>query len=151
MDKKKFKVGDKVKVISDLDNIVKSGSIGTITEIRDGYGSEYPFLVKIQEKDLVNKSDIEEYEDCEFSFSEEELTTPNGKVRVPKVNFLLKYDLEDDPIEEFETMKEVDDRIKEIIEEYPDELDRETITVYEVKKKYDVKVKVNTVISKKVA
>jgi len=68
----------------------------------------------------------------------------NGKAK--KVNFLLKYDLDEDPIEEFETMKEVDERIKELVEE-EDSLQKESIIIYEIKAKHEVKVE--TKITKK--
>ncbi len=53
------------------------------------------------------------------------------------VNFILQYDLDVDPFETFETMKEVQARIKELAKR-PD-LNRDTVKVYEVSKTYDVR------------
>lgn len=55
-------------------------------------------------------------------------------IKQPKVNFLLKYDLDEDPIEEFTTLAQIKKRIRELVKE-EDSLKRDSIVVYEVKKK----------------
>lgn len=61
---------------------------------------------------------------------------PSTKPR--PVKFLLKYDLDVDPIEEFETMDQVNDRIKQLLER--SDLKRDSMVVYEIKSKKQVKV-----------
>lgn len=68
------------------------------------------------------------------------------KIKAPKVNFLLKYDLDEDPIEEFETMKEVDERINWLVEN-ESSLRKDSIVIYEVKAKHQVSIE--TKINKK--
>ena len=63
----------------------------------------------------------------------------------PKVNFLLKYDLDEDPIEEFETLNKVKERIKELMKN--DDLDRDSIVIYEIKSKKEVEPKTSTTIN----
>ena len=58
--------------------------------------------------------------------------------------FLLKYDLDEDPIEEFTTLVEVKKRIKEIAKK--DDLKRESIVVYEIKRKMKVTLQTKTVV-----
>jgi hypothetical protein len=58
------------------------------------------------------------------------------RVKPAPVNFLLKYDLDEDPIEEFETMEQVKERIKELAKR--SDLKRDSIVIYEVKKKRTV-------------
>jgi hypothetical protein len=61
----------------------------------------------------------------------------SGKaVKQKAVKFLLKYDLDEDPIEEFETMKEVNARIEELVADREDNgLQLDSIFIYEVKGK----------------
>lgn len=51
--------------------------------------------------------------------------------RESKINFLLQYELDEDPWEEFETMPQVRKRIKELLER--DDLKEDSMVVYEVK------------------
>lgn len=71
------------------------------------------------------------------------------KEHVPKVNFLLQYELDEDPIEEFETMKQVNDRLKELAGR--SDLKRDSIVLYEIKAKKTVKLTTQTRISIKAA
>jgi hypothetical protein len=61
---------------------------------------------------------------------------PSTKLR--PVKFLLKHDLDVDPIEEFETMDQVNERIKQLLER--SDLKRDSMVVYEIKSKKQVKV-----------
>jgi hypothetical protein len=56
------------------------------------------------------------------------------RTKAPKVNFLLKYDLDEDPIEEFETIEQVKDRIDYLVKNERS-LKKDSIIVYEVKRK----------------
>lgn len=71
----------------------------------------------------------------------ESLTGKRGRPRTkaPKVNFLLKYDLDQDPIEEFETMEQVKERIDYLVKNERS-LRKESMVVYEVKRKKVVSV-----------
>jgi len=74
------------------------------------------------------------------------IKNPGPTPKAPKANFLLKYDLDEDPIEEYETMKQVDDRIKYLVENVQ-ELKKESIVIYEIKKKH--RVTISTRITKR--
>lgn len=61
----------------------------------------------------------------------------NIKAGKPKpVHFLLQYQLDEDPIEEFSTMNEVEERLKELAED--ENLQRDSIVLYEIKSKKQV-------------
>lgn len=62
---------------------------------------------------------------------------PSTKPR--PVKFLLKYDLDVDPIEEFETMEQVKERIEYLVQ-HESSLKRDSILVYEIKSKKSVSV-----------
>lgn len=125
----KFKVGDKVKLV------VKNGN-----EPRYGWGNVKPgdegVIAQIQsDGDLIVEFEQQSY----WSGVEKEFVLVTKHSVKPKpVHFLLKYDLDVDPIEEFETMKEVNDRIKELMNR--SDLKRDSMVVYEIKKKSVVKV-----------
>lgn len=79
-----------------------------------------------------------EYRNAAFLTGEEFLTGKKGKrgrprTKPPQVNFLLKYDLDEDPIEEFETMEQVKERIKQLSTR--SDLKRDSIVIYHIKKK----------------
>jgi hypothetical protein len=131
-----FKIGDRVKVVNDkMASTENIGTYGKITELyEDGY-----YDIELEgmrenedDTDYVAKGDIEK-------------VNKNTKSKSIKVNFLLKYDLDEDPIEEFETMKQVNARIKELLED--ESLDRNSMVVYEVKAKKTVKFDTKIVIS----
>ena len=66
----------------------------------------------------------------------------------PKINFLLQYELDEDPWEEFSTIEEVDERIRDLVAN-EDTLKKDSMVVYEVKSKKIVTVE--TKITKKLA
>lgn len=75
--------------------------------------------------------------------AEEYLGLKGGRKSKPApVNFLLKYDLDEDPIEEFETMAQVKERIDYLVQNERS-LKRDSIVVYTIKKKQRVTVKTN--------
>ncbi len=71
-----------------------------------------------------------------------------GKADKPKpVNFLLKYDLDTDPVEEYATLKEVKARIADLVKnEKTNRFKRDSIVVYEIKKVTRVKVETSVSI-----
>ena len=58
------------------------------------------------------------------------------EVKMDKAKFGIKYDRDEDPVEFFETRKEADKRIKELLGE--DDVDRESIYLFEVGNKWKV-------------
>lgn len=123
----KFKVGNYVIAKLNGEDITK--------------GKKYKVVRVDYDGDITILDDAKETHDVDMQ--DFELATSQS---TPKVNFLLKYDLDEDPIEEFETMKEVDDRIKQLVEE-EDSLQKDSIVIYEIKSKHEVKIE--TKISKK--
>lgn len=103
-----FKVGDKVRVIK-------------VDEDND---------IKIGSIGTITDKDDDEW----FSTNQLELAS----IKPRPVNFLLKYDLNEDPIEEFETMDQVNDRIKALLER--SDLKRDSMVVYEIKSKRAVSI-----------
>jgi hypothetical protein len=76
-----------------------------------------------------------------FNGDQLELATgTRGRPRIkPKpVKFLLKYDLDEDPIEEFSTMDEVKDRIDYLVQ-HERSLKRDSLIVYEVRSRKTVR------------
>ena len=115
-----LKVGDKLLQINKGGDLGFVGKVITVREVCDSGGIE------------SNGSGF---------FSEDFLKEhfkllKNGKI--PKVNFLLQYELEEDPVEEFETMVQVRKRIKELLER--DDLKEDSMKVYEIKSVKEVKI-----------
>jgi len=130
----KFKVGDMVDIVKStyegrphLPSQKYVGKIGKITEIDNE--AFYPINVKV--KGLGEQA---------FVSSDLKLS---GK-KEPKINFLLQYELEEDPIEEFETEKEVKDRIKELSERR--DLQEDSLIVYDVSRVRKITLKRELVI-----
>lgn len=122
-----FKVGDRAR-IKNWQNTLHGFEVGDTVKITGLLGGDRPLVV---ENDRGNRGYA----------SEADLEIINGKRGRPRtkpapVNFLLKYDLDEDPVEEFETMAQVKDRIKQLSER--SDLKRDSIVIYEVKKKRTV-------------
>jgi hypothetical protein len=128
-----FKIGDKVRILNrDLRCSAHSiGDIGTIVRIDD---SDMPYEIYIPGSSKTHWSSAKGIE----------LVTSKGKRGRPStkprpVKFLLKYDLDEDPIEEFETMEQVTDRIDYLVKN-ESSLKRDSMIVYEIKSKKVVSV-----------
>ena len=122
----KFKVGDKVK-----ETYHKSGEIGTIViegSLNDN--GEQCWIVKGFSQGAKDKEG--------FSCFWEGYLDLIGKSKPKKVNFLLQYELEEDPVEEFETIVQVRKRIKELL--LRDDLKEDSMVVYEIKSVKKVKI-----------
>jgi hypothetical protein len=123
-----FKVGDRVRIKqSAVSRFI--GVEGTVTGVTD-WG-----VMAIWDDDNAEAS---------MSNYKLELVSSKGKrgrprTKAPKVNFLLKYDLDEDPIEEFETMDQVKERIDYLVKN-ESSLKKESMVVYEVKRKKVVSV-----------
>ena len=127
----KFKLGQTVKIISatyegkpDPDGKRYIGKIGKITSVSENEIGSYPYEVKVMGLDKMN------FMGLDLKLIE--------KGKEPKVNFLLKYDLDEDPIEEFETAQEVKKRIIKLAEEEEESLQEDSIIVYEIKAVYPI-------------
>jgi len=134
-----FKRGDKVRCIK-YDNDSAGGS---------GWQEGYEFIITGIDKSFDDRGQI-----CWGGHNTNgvysnylELVNNKGtsrhKATKPRpVNFLLKYDLDEDPIEEFETMAQVKERIDYLVQNERS-LKRDSIVVYTIKKKQRVTVKTN--------
>lgn len=131
---KKVSVCDKVRIDEDNYYDIDSKKFYKVTEVDDDDGS---FRV------IDNAGDNPWIDACDVLEIQGEKKSEKKK----KVNFLLKYDLDEDPIEEFETMDEVELRVKELVEE-EDSLKKDSIVIYEISKKYAVTV--DTKVTKKI-
>jgi len=124
----KFKKGDRVKIaraiIGEDDKYV--GRVFTVNKYDED-----------SEMYLLNN--------CSVGMKESQLTKVSGGGSNKPVRFLLQYELDEDPIEEFSTMEEVNERIKELVEEEED-LNRDSMVVYEIKSKKTVKVETKITI-----
>lgn len=122
----KFKVGDRVKIncanCGGCDSS-EHGEVGKIIKLNPNEEDHDFSNVKLENGNVkpYKESDLELIEGVRKSF---------------KVNFLLKYDLDKDPIEEFETLVEVKKRIKELTKN--DNLKRDSIILYEIKSRKEV-------------
>ena len=142
----KFKTRDKVTILRDTSSdyekefsrnkLLVHGDVPTIPKngVIKAVGLERA-LVEFFEKDAKM---------C-LSFPIKNLELIEGKKAKPiKVNYLLKYDLDQAPTEEFETMTEVKKRIQELAKDKT--LRRDSIVFYEVKKRTEVVLETRTVI-----
>lgn len=112
-----FKIGDRVKDLNNREAIVYELDEDGDPRIRYNNG----------EKDTWLSSDLK-------------LIKPVKDKKGRPVNFLLKYDLDEDPIEEFETMAQVKERINYLVQNERS-LKRESIVIYTIKKKQRASVK----------
>lgn len=144
------------KLITQLSTNMPNEKTPTADQIKLGaafinqYGHQVTIVKIFKDKDgTVNgfKFNDGEAASPSWTFSHMKFVKQPGKpVKAPKANFLLKYDLDEDPIEEYETMKQVDDRIKYLVENVR-ELKKESIIIYEIKKKH--RVTISTRITKR--
>ena len=100
----KFKVGDKVKVLKREQG-------------ENGNGQLTCLKTKIGDTGIIstiNANDISLENNCVF-YERELVFDKNYKE--PKPNFLIKYDLDQETIEEIETLTAVKKRIKELVKD----------------------------------
>ena len=128
----KFKVGDVIVTESDFGTDIKIGNKYKVVDDPDADDDDDYVYFKDDDGDIRKRS-AELYK----------LVKRHGKE--PKVNFLLKYDLDQDPIEEFETLDKVRTRIKELMDN--EDLQKDSIVIYEIKSKKEVELKTSTTIN----
>ena len=146
----KFKVGDKVKY-NDADGsnyhfegsagTAKKGDVFVISVVDDRDDNEsLDTIYSVKGSHSENRA---LWYDMEKNF--DLVKRGNGKTpKAPKINFLLKYDLDVDPVEEFETIKQIKVRIRELIKEGKNP---HNIKVYEVKNVKEVELNKKTVVT----
>lgn len=127
----KLKIGDKVRVIGSYDSNFKTEKAVLVEERSDNR-----FLFKCEDANSHRFGDT----NTAYAF-DMELLGKRKAIKQPKVNFLLKYDLDSDPIEEFETMPQVKKRIKELSTR--SDLRKDSIKVYLIKSVKAVQIKRN--------
>lgn len=118
----KFKVGDKVRIKKDSDfSSQEKHGVGTIS------GKGYLGWWTVDFKDGYENS----YRDTDiYKVGKDDKPTP--------VQFILKYMRDEDPFEEFESKKDLNKRIKELLEDR--DVREDSMEVFEVKKHFKVKV-----------
>lgn len=126
-----YKVGDRVVVVS---NTCSHGlSIGEITTLK----SRKTEFDSSSDRAWTNTSNS-----CYIQESNFKLAIPMGKVK-----FLLKYDLESDPVEEFETLAKVKERIEELVKDKDkNSLKLDSMVVYEINSVKKITVEISAVI-----
>lgn len=133
-----FKVGDRVKLKQNFDTDwiresgIKQGQIYTVKEI------DYDGTLRFIEQTTTKWQGPEHYELVKGKRGRP------AKAKDPIVKFLLKYDLDEDPIEEFESMQQVNKRIKELLQR--SDLKRDSMVIYSVKSKKKVAIEPRIVI-----
>lgn len=135
--KHKFKIGDKVRTISSKQNYShrRVGYEFVIEEIHHDKGYPTWYREKRGVASGVAETSLE-------LVKIKNTMAKNSKE--PKINFLLQYELEEDPIEEYETEQQVKDRIKELSE--ISDLQEDSIVVYDVSRVRKISLKRELVI-----
>ena len=130
-----FKIGDEARIKTWQDTLhgFEVGDVVKITGIAEGRRN---LVVETNRgnRGYANESDLEI------------INSKRGRPRIKPapVNFLLKYDLDEDPIEEFETLAQVKERIKELSTR--SDLKRDSIVIYHIKKKQLATIKTKVTI-----
>ena len=136
-----FKVGDKVKARTNVPyRITRNGWEGVVVSPKSlDWGDD----MRVRGENGIEFSVASKYFD---------LVSSKGKRGRPStkpkpVKFLLKYDLDEDPIEEFSTMDEVKERIDYLVKNERS-LKRDSMVVYEIKKRWTASVSTKIKLSK---
>lgn len=129
--KHSFKVGDRVQVIGhEYAYEEHMGKVGVIEHIEENDGDDDEIEVRFQD----DKHD--------WAFPADIKKAGRAVKSKTVIKFLLKYELDEDPIEEFATRAQVQERIKELLTD--SSLKRDSMVVYEIKSRKEVKL--NTTI-----
>ncbi len=118
----KYKSGDKVRVTGQTCG--HSAGIGSIIILDKPWPS-------------ASEKNAWRVKNANYYITESEFT----KVNVGKTNFILKYDLDSDPVEEWSTLEQVKERIGELVKNKDkNRLKLDSIVVYKVEKVMPIKV-----------
>ena len=132
-----FKIGDKVEATKEIDGEVRKGSKGKVLHVEDGRVS---LGVEWEKKCLTGGHELNNGKAKKghgwYVHPSAIKLIKSGPVRPTK--FLLQYELDEDPVEEFATMEEAQARAKELFETN-DDLKKDSVVIWEVAKKYTVK------------
>jgi hypothetical protein len=136
-----FKVGDRVKIARPYDDSWDGDCQGFSRDI-----GKYGYVTEVEDEHInVDGSTC-------YHANQLDLVPVKGKRGRPRikpkpVKFLLKYDLDEDPIEEFSTMDEVRERIDYLVKN-ESSLKKDSMIVYEVKSRKTVSVQTKIKLSK---
>lgn len=145
----KFKVGDKVKLVGthygdSISNPVwgrKEGNVAGVIKSAESGGS---YTVA-----WSNGRTNTAYRQGRDIALVEEKRKRGRPAKVRPMKFLLKYDLDEDPIEEFATMEEVKKRVQELLKDKArNGLKTDSIFVYEIASKHQIKIKESLAVVK---
>lgn len=134
----KFKIGDKVEIIGD--SCHHGEPIGTVVTLLRRH-STYDNSKGIENFVFDNKGTYIRFPDIRHI-----LKGKSKKSLPPK--FLLRYDLDTDPIEEFGTLKEVKARILHLVKN-ESRLKKDSVYYYKISKKVKVEIEVKTTTTTK--
>jgi len=125
----KFKVGDRVKIIKNINGGTKDnkyiGKVGII--VKKARHDVQPYDIRLQNGDL-----LEAWAEDEFK-----LMTKGRPFKLKPVKYIAFYDEEDkDPTKKFTSKKELNEWLKEAQKD--EDIVFSSIKVYEIKKEYEV-------------
>lgn len=128
----KFKVGDRVKLVKVHKNWVSEETkfLGKPGIISNNDDSDVRVEVKFDNEEL---NDGYNY----FYEYQLELISHSKEVSMLKAKYGIKYDRDTDPVEFFQTKKDADKRIAELLDDA--EVDKSSIVLFEVGKRWEVK------------
>ncbi len=119
----KFKIGDKVKIIACEDDYCDKDCVGkTTTIIGIGTDNEYPYIVER----IGNMDEI-------FKDSELQLVKP---AKAKPVIYVVGWETDEDPYRTFTSESEMRGYLTELAKD--DDVEKDSIEVFEVKKHYKV-------------
>lgn len=145
---KKLKVGQRVVALVDVGDRGKKGEKGTIRVIKNRWGGEdigVSFDKNIEGHNLDGAS----RENCGWWLNKESLKVITGKGKIEYPEYLLKYDLDTDPIEMLWTLEDAKKRINELVHKHGKVL-RSDVSVFKIKVEKEINLKVTSKLSVKV-
>lgn len=130
--KRKFKVGDRVKLVKVHKYWVSEETkcLGKPGIISNNDDSDVRVEVKFDNEELNDGYNF-------FYEYQLKLISHSKEVSMLKAKFGIKYDRDTDPIEFFSTKKDAEKRIAELLDD--DEVDKPSLVLFEVGKRWEVK------------
>ena len=130
METTKFHEADRVELNRNF-NVYKAGAQGSIYE--DGPDSDGDYRIRFDNGDGEPIYVPEGYVIEAGSGS----TSKKNVLKASEVNYLLQYDMDTDPVEEFKTLEELEARVKELLKSHEGggQLRRDSFVVYKVESK----------------
>lgn len=139
---KELKVGDRVKLTT-----TKHGDSRANPVYGGVQGKTTGTILSVDhESQWVHEVKWDNGEHNTYLIGDLELVKVGKPIKEPPIKFLLQYELDEDPVEEFATLNDLKRRLQEIVADNPRSLKRDRIYVYEVKKKIKIDVEEKTTI-----